>query len=292
MFKYINASPACLRMQWEIDVFLTNLRSFDTETPVVLLFLEENSSVIDHFRGRYPNLEIHSYRDTREKRNYIPSIGPFLMWNYLKEDKNRELCNYLQVDSDIIFRELPDFDKMPLNGKVCWGADCDSYIGAGYLATRTKAKEIVSKFSEIMNMSVDTILDTYGIGAQYFIYRPTAQLWWHTWQDSQLIYDFLEPLQSDIQKWTASMFSELYNLVKLGWEVKVSPELDFCRPTDNVLQYEKVKILHNAGVLTTDESKMFFKGRYTDKTPFLEDFSKLDPTKASIKYVEAIKKVA
>lgn len=290
--KYILSQPANIRFQWELDVFLTNLRSLDQETSVVLLFLEETQTVIEHFRGRYSNLEIHQYQDSRERRNYIPTIRPYLMWNYLKEDPSRQEHDYFQVDSDIVFRELPDFSRMPLEGKVCWCADCGGYIDYAYLMRCTGGKYIVDKFSEILNISVDKIRTTPGGGAQWLMSRPTAQLWWHIWQDSQILYDFLEPVQSNIQKWTAEMWAQLYNMAKFGWDVRLSPELAFCRPTDPIGDWEKVKILHNAGVTAALADKLFFKGIYTDRTPFLEDFSRIDRAKAGLIYVQAIQKVA
>lgn len=290
--KYLLAQPANIRFSWELDVFLTNLRSLDKNTPVVLLFLREQSSVVQHFVDRYPNLEIHEYADKRERKNYIPTIRPYLVCNYLKENPSREKEDYFQLDSDIIFRKLPDFSKMPLNSQICYASDCEGYMGYHYLMTRKNGPKIVDKFSEILFIPRDIFNSIPGVGAQWLIYKPTAQLYWHIWQDSQILYDFLKPIDSDIQKWTAEMFAQLYNLVKFGWYTIPSDELTFCRPTDNVLQYYKYKILHNAGVTAELSDKLFFKGKYTTHTPFSENLSWVDKTKASIKYVEAIQKVA
>lgn len=289
--KYLLAQPANIRFQWELDVLLTNLRSMDQETSVVLLFLEENPRTVSHFQGRYPNLEIHSYSDDREKKNYPATIRPYLVWRYLLENPEAEQEDYFQVDSDIIFRELPDFSKMPLNGRVCWASDCSGYIDYQYLITREMGEYIVENFSGILNISVEKLRITPGGGAQWIIARPTAQLWWHIWQDSQIIYDFLWPLKSNIQKWTAEMWAELFNLVKFGWEVKISPELDFCRPTDSIKMWEMVKILHNAGVVGESAASLFFKGKYVNKSPFGEDLSWVRRDKAGKKYAEAIERV-
>src|SRR5690606_7198233 len=97
------------------------------------------------------------------------------------------------------------------------------------------------------------------------------------WQTSQRMYDFLDPLGSDVQKWTAEMWGELYTLVAMGWEVKISPELAFCRPTDPIEEWDKVKILHNAGVTPIQSTQLFFKGKYLETQPFGEDFSWVNP---------------
>lgn len=286
--KYLLAQPATLRFQWELDVALTNIRSLDKKTPIVLLFLRADPTVIDHFQGRYEGLEIHAYLDRRERSNYAATVRPYLIWEYLKDNPEAENQNFFQIDSDIIFREKIDFSKFGPDGKTAYASDCGGYIDYGYLITREKGEKIVDRFSEILNLPVQVIRDTPGGGAQWVISRPTAQLWWHIWQDSQLLYDYLAPLSSDIQKWTAEMWAELYNLVKFGWEVKISPELDFCRPTDDIRMWDMVKILHNAGVTGIDAASLFYKGKYDHSTPFGEDLSWVRRDKAGKKYAEAI----
>ncbi len=289
--KYLLAQPADLRFQWELDVALTNIRSLDSDTPIVVLFLLGSQAVVEHIQSRYSGLEVHAYKDERMYNNYLATVRPYLMYRYLKEDGMREQEDYFQIDSDIIFRELPDFSKMPLEGRVCWASDCSGYIDYEYLITRQKGERIVGKFSEILNIPVETIRKTPGGGAQWLMSKPTANLWWHIWQDSQLLYDYLDPINSNIQKWTAEMWAQLYNLVKYGWEVKIHPELDFCRPTDDIKMWDAVKILHNAGVMGEDASSLFFKGKYLQDTPFEDDLSWVRRDKASRKYADAVKKV-
>ena len=296
--KYLLAQPASIRFQWELDVCLTSIRSLDPETPIVLLFLEDSPSyreTVEHFRGRYGNLEIHSYSDERLYMHYPPTVRPFLMWKYLGEDKTREKEDYFQIDSDVIFREIPDFAAM-LEGvgpdeKVCLASDCSGYLGWDYLISRQRGKAIVEKFAGILNISVEKIRTTPGVGAQWLITKPTGQLWYHVWKDSEILYDYLIRLDSDIQKWTAEMWAQLYNLVKFGWRVEASEELAFIRPTDPIGDWEKVKILHNAGVTGPAAGKLFFKGKYDRRTPFGDDLSFVDSTKAGKKYAEAVARV-
>lgn len=268
---------------------LTNIRSLDATTPIVLLFIENDPSVIKHISRRYEGLEVRRYPDERRRKDYAPSQRPYLVWRYLSEHPEPE--DYFQLDSDVIFRELPDFSQMPLEGKVCWASDCSEYIDYDYLMSCEKGEHIVDRFAEILNIPVKTIKDTPGGGAQWLMSKPTAKLWWHIWQDSELLHRALRPINSDIQKWTAEMWAQLYNLAKFGWDVKLHPELDFCRPTDDVGVWDKVKILHNAGVTGTDEGELFFKGKYKLSMPFDDDLSFVRKDRASTRYVEAVKKV-
>lgn len=288
--KYLLAQPSNVRFQWELDVFLTSLRSLDAETPVVLLFMRENEDVADYFRGRYPNLEVYEFEDTRTQRNYLATVRPYLVWRYLSENPTAQEENYFQVDSDIVFRDLPDFSRMPLKGRMCWASECPGYIDAQYLLACKNGRSIVDKFSDIIGISVEKIGEIPGAGAQWYYSRPTAGLWWHIWQDCDNLYNYLQTVDSDVQKWTAEMWSQLYNLEKFGWLVRISPELDFIRPTDPVGDYQKVKILHNAGVTGPDAAGLFYKGAYADHSPFGEDLSWVDRSKAGWHYARAIEK--
>lgn len=294
LMKYLLAQPANMRFQWELEVVITNILSLDSEARIVVLFLEESvhsPAVIKFFREKYPMLEVHSYNDDRTRINYPPTVRPYLVWRYLSEDKAREEGAYFQIDSDIIFRKLPDFSKMPLDSKVCWCSDCSSYIGYDYLISRQQGPFIVDKFSEILSIPVEKIRATPGGGAQWLMVKPTAQMWYHIWQDSQILYDIIITIKSDLQKWTAEMWAELFNLVKFGWEIRLSPELDFCRPTDPLVKWYQTKILHNAGVTEPLARTLFFKGKYDHRTPFGDNLSYVERKKASWMYARAISRV-
>jgi hypothetical protein len=128
-------------------------------------------------------------------------------------------------------------------------------------------------------------------GAQWVISKPTYVYWNKVYEDSIKIYRYLNSLtNSNIQKWTAEMWSQLYNVYYFGKDTKVDRQLDFCWATDNVERYYETKMLHNAGV-TDKYNDLFFKGKYIHESPFNEDFSFVNKGKASIKYVEALKEV-
>jgi len=94
---------------------------------------------------------------------------------------------------------------------------------------------------------------------------------------------------NDIQVWTASMWSELWNAWKHGHEVVVPKEFDFLFATDPIQKWEHSYFFHNAGVID-DKSGMFFKGAYFDKYPYNEEL-KIDDNKCSKKYYDLIQEV-
>ncbi len=128
-------------------------------------------------------------------------------------------------------------------------------------------------------------------GAQWVISNPSFEYWTKVYDDSNKLYRYLNSrTYSSIQKWTAEMWAQLYNIYYFGKRSEVSKELDFSWATDNVERYYETKIYHNAGV-TQDYNDLFFKGKYTHISPFKDDLSFVNPSKASINYLEALKEV-
>lgn len=285
--KLLLAQPAIPRFQWELEVLLTNVRQF-TDMEVVLLFTEKNFTVPLHFRNKW-GCSVFSWTDRRDDTGYIPSVRPWLLWQYFKAHPEAENETYLYIDSDVIFREWIDCATLGNDPQEVLGADCGGYISYDYVAQCQKGPEIASKMAEICGISVEQMKNVPGIGAHLILTNPTAAFWERCYNDSNKLYHYFETLDSNVQKWTAEMWVQLWGWVREGKRIVHSTELDFCMPTDDIVKWDEVKILHNAGV--TESSELFFKGNYVDHTPFGENFNYVRKDKCSIKYVEAIEKV-
>ena len=293
--RYLLAQPAQTRFQWELEVALTNILSHKEEVEIICLFLRvdrASDAVVATLQARYPSVEMHTYDDRREDKSYHPTVRPYLWHCYLSEDPTLEQGTYFQIDADVIFRELPDFTKIPYDEKTWYGSDCAGYIDYEYLRTRKNGEEIVDNFARIIGVDRSVIETTEGVGAQWVLVKPTAEYWLKVYEDSTKLYDYLKTVKSNIQRWTAEMWAQLYAAPYFGIEQKIHKELDFCRPTDDVKMWDMVKILHNAGVLDTADEYLFYKGKYDQRMPFDDDLSYVRRDKAGIKYAEAIKQVA
>lgn len=289
--KFILCQPAILRFKWELEVCLTNLIKTHGVNPknIVLLFSQHDQSIPKYLREKY-GVETHVYRDERKDKSYIPSIKPYLWWKYLEQDSSRENETYFYMDSDVVFRELPEISGVKPNVWLC--SDCNGYLNLDYIKSRKHGDEIIDHMCEIIGVtqsSIQTINFNSG-GAQWVIKNPTVAYWKKVYSDSTKLYGYFKSVDSDIQKWTAEMWSQLWNMMYFNIGPLIDHELDFCFATDDVKKYSKLKILHNAGV-TADMKDLFFKGKYTNKMPFNDDLSFVNKTKCSSKYVEAIKKV-
>ncbi|MFT8392398.1 MAG: hypothetical protein ABF624_00135 [Liquorilactobacillus ghanensis] len=289
--KFILCQPAILRFKWELEVCLTNLVKTHGVNPksIILLFSQSNASIPDFFKEKY-GIEIHVYRDERDDKNYIPSIKPYLWFKFLEEDSSRQNETYFYMDSDVVFRKLPDFSGSKPDKWLC--SDCNSYLNLDYIRNCKNGEEIIKKMCDIVGVtkeSIETININSG-GAQWIINSPKKEYWLKVYNDCNKLYKYFKSADTDLQIWTAEMWAQLWNMMYFNIGPKVDKKLDFVFATDPIEQYEKVNILHNAGV-TENMKNLFFKGKYVRKQPFGEDFSFVDKSKASFKYVEAIQKV-
>ncbi|WP_330948897.1 hypothetical protein [Virgibacillus sp. MG-45] len=281
--KYILCQPAIKRFEWELEVCLTRLQKLGIRD-IVLLFTREDDRVPSFLKEKY-KVEVHIYDDKRQDKSYIPSVKPYLWMRYLEENPSREKDTYFYLDSDVILRDIPNVKPT----KTTWYAsDCTWYIGNDYIDS--KDENLLNDMCNAIGIDPTLIRKNNPIGgAQWVIKNPTYDYWKKVYEDSNTLYKLLSKSNTDIQKWTAEMWAQLWNVYHFGIKVETPKELDFCWPTDDINRCQETKILHNAGVID-DNQHLFFKGKYVTHTPFDEDLT-VDKSKASYEYVKAIEEV-
>lgn len=260
---------------------------------VILLFSKPhdyNSSVPPYLVHKYAGVRAFVYEDKRFDKSYVPAIRPYLWWQYLRNHPEREQETYFYIDSDVIFREWPNLDSLNVSTRRWAGSNCGGYIDHNYLKQVERGPEIISRMAQICGITEQQMIGVPGIGAHLVIGNPTAEMWKQAYSRSMVLWHYLDGVTSNIQKWTAEMWAQLWTMVEHGIMIEAPKELDFAWATDPIKRWDETKILHNSGV-TQDTGKLFFKGKYQDHTPFGEDFSWVDKKKCSKKYVDAIEKV-
>lgn len=268
-------------------MLLTNIRQF-SDMEVVLLFTDHEFTVPTYFKNK--GCSVFVYQDKRDDTRYIPSVRPWLLWQYLAEDRAREQETYFYIDSDVIFREWIDFATLGFSENTIVGSSCDGYIGLDYILQCKQGPEIAAKMADITGITVEQMRGVTGIGAHIILDHPTAAFWERAYHDSNTIYRHLLSFRSDIQAWTAEMWAQQWGWVREGKTILAPAELNFIMSTDPIEKWDEVKILHNAGV-TVDHRDLFYKGDYLMKSPLSEDLSWVNPKFASKKYADAIQKV-
>jgi hypothetical protein len=312
---FVTAQPDVPYFHWQVKLYTHNFieKGIDPNNIHVIFSTLGNNKLSQGAEDlKKIGINIHSYKDERVNKRYIPSIKPFLLYKWLEQYPQYGKCFFLH-DADIIFRELPDFEKM-LNDDICYLSDTIGYIGYDYIMDCCRRYEsqhptsekgqLLKEMADTIGISVDLIKENQknSGGGQYIIKNTDYKLWEKIYLDSftlynnMLIYQRKFPINpGQIQFWTAEMWSVLWNLWLHNFKTKVVDELGFSWATDNIEKYEKYPILHMAGVTDDLKKTKFYKGEYINIDPIeklREDpthFNYVDQKSSTIKYIEVMR---
>lgn len=279
MAKFICAQPANTYYLWQVEVMINNFikHGINPNDMHILLSVQgERGLGWDILVNHYKDVNFFFYNDTRSDSCYIPSIYFNLMKQHLAKHQNLQDEALFTHDSDIVFTQKPEFDS--LFSKPQWFvADTHSYLDYNYIQSKDDA--IYQQMCKIVGIDplIPKIMGKNIGGAQYVVRNTTAEFWEKVENDSVALYKYfceVEPYyvkkhENDypIQKWTAGMWSYMWNGWLAGNEIVLEPKLDFVWSTDSILNIDKHSILHNAGV-TDANGDMFYKGAYINSLPY------------------------
>ena len=312
---FVTAQPDVPYFHWQVKLYTHNFieKGLNPNNIHVIFSTLGNNKLSQGAEDlKKIGINIHSYKDERVNKRYIPSIKPFLIYKWLEQYPENGKCFFLH-DADIIFRELPDFEKM-LNDNICYLSDTIGYIGYDYIMDCCRRYEsqhptsekgqLLKEMADTIGISVDLIKENQknSGGGQYIIKNTDYKLWEKIYLDSftlynnMLIYQRKFPINpGQIQFWTAEMWSVLWNLWLSNFKTKVVDELGFSWATDNIEKYEKYPILHMAGVTDDLKKTKFYKGDFINVDPIkklIEDptyFDYVDIKSSTIKYIEVMR---
>ena len=124
---------------------------------------------------------------------------------------------------------------------------------------------------------IPKLLNNNSGGAQYIVKNTNFNFWNKVENDSVKLYSYFCSIESQykkkhdgdypIQKWTAGMWSLLWNAWYFGHETIIDKKLNFGWVTSDISDIDKYSILHNAGV-TDNTQNLFYKGDFIDKLPY------------------------
>jgi len=300
--RFICAQPAIKYYAWQIEVLINNFieNGIDPNQMDILCAIENNIIPEDFKKlaDAYP-VRFFFYNDTRENKIYIPSIYFNMMKQHIvahPEIKNDVLFLH---DADIIFTRKPDFSELT-NGNTWYISDTRFYINYDYI--QCKGNHIYEKMCEIIGIDklIPKLMNTNSGGAQYVVKDTDFEFWDKVEKDSIRLYEYfcsvehlhIKKDQYDyaIQKWTAGMWSFLWNAWYFGHETLVDKKLEFGWVTNHISDVEKHCILHNAGV-TADRKDLFLKSDYMNEFPYGKDIV-VNKDNASYYYWQQICKTA
>lgn len=315
--RYICVQPRTNFFGWQLQVMIDNFLKIGINHSDMDILIAINDrdlgtmsqEVIDQFNkleNRFPEVKFYYYQDTRwPETDYSPSVYFNIMKQHFAAFPNLKSEVIFCHDCDILFTKK--LDIKPFEDDHIWYlSDTVSYIWSDYLLQKDykcgEALRVLCTMCGIVGVDSNTIIKNKinSGGAQYIIKNVTSGFWDKVEKDSITLYNYLSSIEDQyikkhegdhpIQKWTAGMWSFLWNGWLFGHEIKVDKRLDFCWATDLIEQWDKVSIYHNAGIVCEQEG-YFYKNAYSEKNPYnsLQQIkSKMSNKYAGYKYVEAL----
>ena len=280
--RYVSAQPATLYYVWQVETMINNFISMGINPNNIDIVCWKQNGIIPEdwskLANHYP-CRFLFYDDTRETKHYISSIRPNILkqhWDKFPELKDETIFYH---DSDIIFTKPPSqwITNEMIEDNKWYGSDTRWYIGHNYILS--KGEDILQAMCNIMKLEPEFIKERElnSIGAQYLMKGIDNNFWHQVEIDSEKLFKditelnnqklLVDPKYHTLQIWCSDMWSVLWNGWKLGYETITHPNFDFSWATSSQEDYNKMNIMHNAGV-TNDSSGLFYKANWMNSLPY------------------------
>ena len=299
--RFICAQPTSLFYAWQVEVLVNNFIDMGINPNNIDIVSWKINGVIPvewvKLTQKYP-VNFHFYNDTRETKHYISSIRPNILKQHFEAHPELENEAIFYHDCDIVFTKPIDW-KQFLEDDKWYGSDTRWYIAHSYILS--KGQDIMDKMCEIVGIEESIIRDNElnSIGAQYLIKGINAEFWANVERDCEVLYKDISALSNikksqdasyhELQIWCADMWAVLWNGWKLGKETVCHPDLEFAWGTSSESDFDRLNILHNAGVVSSADG-LFYKAEFMNQLPYNRNLNIKDGT-ASKKYYEIIQKM-
>lgn len=290
---YICAQPAWFYYSWQIDIMLNSFKKIglDDEIHIVSGFQTKIHENFANLEKKYPNVSFFYYPDTRYEPKYVSSIRPHLLMKHWKANPWLKDHTIFYHDCDIALTrklELPNDD-------VCYLSDTKSYIGHEYI--KSKGDDVLKLMCGVANINQRTLKERQNEsgGAQYVLKGIDRGYWAEVYKDAENLFKAVtrlnnkkkkaDPSYHELQIWCADMWAVLWNLWKRNKKTEIIPEMEFTWANNNIDDWDKNAIYHNAGV-TDEKSGMFYKAIHQLELP--PNDLEIDEKYASKKYYDLL----
>lgn len=268
--RIVCCQPAIPYYTWHVEVFINNLRKYyDCEIDIVCA-----GECLDGWNNLQKlDANFFFYPDLRKDKSYIPSIYFYLMAQHSKVFQGE---TFWMVDCDIALTKKIDFTPF-LQDNIFYLSNTNSYINYDYVVSKGDAQFIEMCKIVGIDPSLVRANNEHSGGGQYLIKGVSSELFEKAELDAVKLYKYLVPREPfyevkfkgdyPIQKWTAGMWSILWNFWLAGHKTIVHKDLNFIMATNNYKDVKDTAIYHNAGVNPTMQG-YFFKGAYMKELPY------------------------
>ncbi|WP_353122447.1 hypothetical protein [Dysgonomonas capnocytophagoides] len=299
--KILLAQPYSFYFVWQVRLLLFNLRShqWPDEDIHILFSLGSDldcSELAENLVVDFPKHNIQFYTDTRQDKKYSSTIRPHIIEKHFEKFPQLRVENIFYIDSDIIFKELPDFDILQ-SDDLWYASNTQYYLGYKVIIDKW-GNDVFREMCQIVGIPIDLVVkyeENTG-GAQYIIKNIPSWFWPKVEKDSLKIYHFLynrffEDTEhnffenNEIDIWFAEMWAVCWNAILAGKPFQITPMLDFCWANQTILQYDEASILHYTGGKRED---IFRKTDYSFSTPFYANLDHVSKESSSYPLIPLI----
>jgi hypothetical protein len=309
--RYICVQPRIKYYTWQVEVVIHNFKKLGINLNNLDILVatnssddtssEENIAMWRKLANTYNYVRFFFYEDSRVVKNYIPSVYFNILKQHIKAYPELENEALFLFDCDTIFTKPLDLSPM-INDDKWYLSDTVGYIGYQYIKTKMQPNyDVYNGMCKIVGIDplIPKLLNSNSGGAQHLVKNTTYEYWDKVEKDSIEMYNYFVSIEPDyekthegdfpIQKWTAGMWSLLWNAWLFGHETIVDKRLDFSWATDPIDYWDQRAIYHNAGV-TCSCGGNFYKGAYINELPYGYDL-RIKDTRCNYNYYQEIKEV-
>lgn len=300
--RYICCQPSTLYFSWQIDVMIHSFLNNGIEAEQIdIVFADKPSDELPfhYLLEKYPKVNFYFYPDTRNPIKYISSVRPHILKKHFAKYPHLYKGTFLYHDCDIALTKPLELDNYLCGcNPTCYLSDTISYIGHDYIVS--KGEDMLDLMCDVANIDKEIVKqnqDNSG-GCQYLLKDIDHTFWEEVEKDCENLFTEVIKLNAKkkaeneryhgLQIWCADMWAVLWNLWKRNRKTKIIDELDFTWATNNVNDWGKKAIFHNAGI-NNNKNGEFHKAMFIGKKPPKD--LKINPNLASYKYYELVKQI-
>lgn len=309
---FLTAQPDNYYFLWQLELQIFNLKNLGIPARDIhiLLGYDPDTGLQQYFKefiGINMDAMFFPYPDFRESKKYPSSVRPHIIKQHIRSYPELAKTPIFYIDSDVLLRELPDFEKLEKDD--CWYvSDTRNYLDGNYIL-RVGSNELFSGMCKLIGISPILVIENSENtgGAQYILKDISYEFFDKVERDSESLFSLMnmynnssaeqEYIQSGklrreyqgIQAWCSDMWALLWNAWLYGKKVYIHEELDFCWPNEPIKSWYEKKILHYSGVIKEKKENFFCKGNYVHSSPFYDSIDYIDKSSCSYPVVSIIK---
>lgn len=259
--------------QQEVQCFHMKENFKDLKLEVVILYETKEPSI--WAKKLTERFNVSTYKiENKSSDNYKAQFKPLGVYLRINDSLKPKLENVLAIDSDVILNKHIDYHTL-VESKTWKMSDCSSYLNYDYLK-KNLTDEQIAKLGNVVGISLNEIKSMTSVGGAQYMYINVTEnkdTFKKMADDSVKLYSLLNEFAnsgSKIQKWTAEMWSQAWNIHKSHNYIIEKEAMSFAWATTPISEKDNFTFTHFAG--SPQQEGTFKKTKHTSNI-FKEDLN-------------------